>query len=65
VAAALYLLLNAAFFQTLPIDRIAASNLVPATSWRRCSARAVTLVAGLPCSWCWRRSTAMCLSRRA
>src|SRR6267378_6539367 len=29
VAAALYLLLNAAFFQTLPIDRIAASNLVP------------------------------------
>jgi len=29
VAAALYLLLNAAFFQALPIDRIAASNLVP------------------------------------
>ena len=29
VAAALYLLLNAAFFQTLPIERIAASNLVP------------------------------------
>lgn len=27
--AALYLLLNAAFFQVLPIDRIAASNLVP------------------------------------
>src|SRR6266550_964223 len=29
VAAALYLLLNAAFYQALPIDRIAASNLVP------------------------------------
>ena len=28
-AAVLYLLLNAAFFQVLPIDRIAASNLVP------------------------------------
>jgi APA family basic amino acid/polyamine antiporter len=29
IAAALYLLLNAAFFQVLPIDRIAASNLAP------------------------------------
>ena len=29
VAAGLYLLLNAAFLQVLPIDRIAASNLVP------------------------------------
>ncbi|MGH7548177.1 MAG: APC family permease [Gemmatimonadales bacterium] len=29
IVAALYLLLNAAFFQVLPIDRIAASNLVP------------------------------------
>src|SRR3989441_3872002 len=29
IVTALYLLLNAAFFQVLPIERIAASNLVP------------------------------------
>src|SRR2546422_2795356 len=48
VAAALYLLLNAAFYQALPIDRIAASNLVPGDVVAALfGAGAGTLIAGL------------------
>ncbi len=48
VAAGLYLLLNAAFLQVLPIDRIAASNLVPGDVVAALfGARGGTLVAGL------------------
>ena len=48
IAAALYLLLNAAFFQVLPIDRIAASNLVPGdVAAELTGARGGSLVAGL------------------
>ncbi len=47
-AAALYLLLNAAFFQVLPIDRIAASNLVPGdVAAMLTGARGGAVVAGL------------------
>jgi APA family basic amino acid/polyamine antiporter len=47
-AAALYLLLNAAFFQVLPIDRIAASNLAPGdVAAELTGARGGTLVAAL------------------
>jgi basic amino acid/polyamine antiporter, APA family len=48
VAAALYLLLNAAFFQVLPIARIAASSLVPGdVAAALFGSRGGTLVAGL------------------
>jgi len=48
VAAALYLLLNAAFFQVLPIDRIAASNLAPGdVAAELTGARGGSLVAAL------------------
>ena len=48
VAAGLYLLLNAAFLQVLPIDRIAVSNLVPGdVVVALFGARGGTLVAGL------------------
>src|SRR5207248_946366 len=48
IAAALYLLLNAAFFQVLPIDRIAASNLAPGdVAAELTGARGGSLVAAL------------------
>src|SRR6266699_609967 len=48
IAAALYLLLNASFFQVLPIDRIAASNLAPGdVAAELTGARGGTLVAAL------------------
>src|SRR3989442_2005732 len=48
---ALYLLLNAAFFQALPIDRIAASSLVPGDAAAAVSGAAGGAgLAGLPCA---------------
>src|SRR5256886_1213678 len=48
IAAALYLLLNASFFQVLPIDRIAASNLAPGdVAAELTGARGGSLVAAL------------------
>src|SRR5205085_10246203 len=48
IAASLYLLLNAAFFQVLPIERLAASNLAPGdVAAELTGARGGSLVAGL------------------
>jgi len=49
--AVLYLALNAAFVQVLPLERIAASNLVARTSWSQSSGRA--LEPSLPAWRCW------------